>query len=474
MRSPKIVFCTTCKGRAQHVEQTLPQNLRDNRGSDAVFLVLDYCSSDHLAEYMYSNHLEDMDSGRVVFYQYKTEHSFRMAHAKNMSHRLGIREGGDILVNLDADNFTGEGFADYLKEAMSPTDSFMWSRMIPGVLARGISGRIVVTSDQFLCTGGYDEVYSTYSPDDKDFQARLRRLGYTPLEVDPRFLSAVRHNDKMRFSAYPEVRGKMTEDFHINQTNRVRNYGNAGCGTVWRNFDAVPIEIKPFPTRIFGIGMHKTATTSLHHAAEILGFSSGHWKNAHWAKAIWREMNTDGSSPTLEKCYALCDLPITLLYRKLDAAYPGSKFVLTVRDEASWLKSVRNHYSPEYNPQQPYWAADPFTDIIHTKLYGQSTFDAEICLRVYREHNAAVLEYFADRPNDLLVLHHTGEGKEWEKLCPFLNVSIPDVEYPKKNPSVVVPSKKAGFWGNIYSRFVACSKRLWQRVVRFITWLFGI
>ena len=28
--NPMIVFCTTCKGRAQHLEQTLPQNLADN------------------------------------------------------------------------------------------------------------------------------------------------------------------------------------------------------------------------------------------------------------------------------------------------------------------------------------------------------------------------------------------------------------------------------------------------------------
>ena len=45
-----------------------------------------------------------------------------MAHAKNMAHRLGIIEGADILCNLDADNFTGPGFASYIAEQMQAGD----------------------------------------------------------------------------------------------------------------------------------------------------------------------------------------------------------------------------------------------------------------------------------------------------------------------------------------------------------------
>ena len=51
-------------------------------------------------------------------------------------------------------------------------------------------------------TGGYDEVFSTWSPDDKDFNIRLNRLGYQGREIEHRFLDAVSHNDKMR-CAFP-------------------------------------------------------------------------------------------------------------------------------------------------------------------------------------------------------------------------------------------------------------------------------
>jgi len=433
-----IVFCTTCKGRTQHLERTLPKNLDDNKDyKDAKFVILDYNSSDNLVNYLKENHQKDIDSGRVVVYQYKEPVPFRMAHAKNMAHRCGILEGADILVNLDADNFTEPGFASYIAEQFNnEKDIFLWALMIKEEgnfrLSRGISGRIAVSRDAFINSGGYDEKYETYSPDDKDFNARLRRMGYTAKEIDRRFLKAVLHNDKMRFKEYKHVANvNIEEEFEINQVNRVVNHGQIGLGKVWRNFSAEPIELKTLPTRIFGIGMHKTATTSLNAAFNILGFKSGHWKTAHWAKAIWNEMNMLGSSSTLEKYYVLSDLPIPLLYEELDIAYPNSKFILTIRDEVDWLQSVKKHWSSSYNKFRHVWDTDPFTHKVHKLLYGQKGFDAEIFLKRYKKHNADVKEYFKNRPHDLLVMD-MDKGHGWPELCEFLDVPIPSVEYPNE------------------------------------------
>jgi len=272
--NPAIVFCTTCKNRTQHLEQTLPRNLADNNLPNSKFVVLDYNSEDHMARHVLSNFKEELESGKLVYYKYHKKHAFRMAHAKNMAHRLGIIEGGDILVNMDADNFTEPNFDQYLLDKFSSADGvFLWANMIKGVLPKGISGRIAVSKDAFLNAGGYDEKYDTYSPDDKDFKARLVRLEYTPLEIDTRYLNAIRHNDKMRFKEYPDAADADAEDFCIDQYNRVVNYGNIGCGTLSRNLDPTLFDIKPIPTRIFGIGMHKTATTSLHHAFVHLGYN---------------------------------------------------------------------------------------------------------------------------------------------------------------------------------------------------------
>jgi hypothetical protein len=334
-------------------------------------------------------------------------------------------------------------FAEWIARQFEGGDRiFLWSNMIRGVMPRGISGRIAVTRQAFLNAGGYSEKYDTWGPDDKDFNARLRRLGYGGREIEPMFLmEGVRHNDRLRFREYPEVKHSACEEtFTIDADTTIANFGKFGEGIVYRNFDLFnglfePIQLYPLPTRIFGIGMHKTATTSLHTALTRLGLDSAHWKNAHWAKAIYNEMTTVGRSATLEKNYALCDLPIPLLFRKLDRAYPGSKFILTVRDEAKWLQAVRDHWSYDYNIYRKSWDTDPFTHRLHTLLYGQRGFDAELFLARYRRHNAEVLEYFRDRQDDLTVMN-VDAGDGWPSLCKLLRQQIPAEPYPNIDPVV--------------------------------------
>jgi hypothetical protein len=177
--------------------------------------------------------------------------------------------------------------------------------------------------------------------------------------------------------------------------------------------------------------MQKTATTTLHHAFEILGFDSFHWGTGE-APLIWQEMNAFGRSNTLERWYALSDNPIPLLYRELDKAYPGSKFILTVRDEWDWLMSVERLWSYKHNPTRKLWDVYPFSNHIHTVLYGQRDFDTKVFLERYRRHNAEVKEYFKDRPNDLLVLDIPA-SHSWKLLCSFLGEPIPSVGFPWGN-----------------------------------------
>ena len=116
-------------------------------------------------------------------------------------------------------------------------------------------------------------------------------------------------------------------------------------------------------------------------------------------------MTVDGRSHTLERHYATSDFPIAILYKELDRAYPGSKFILTVRNADRWLASVRNHWSWEHNKYRQSWNTDCFTHRLHTEVYGRRTFDADIFVDRYCRHNADVCNYFAGRPDDFLVLN---------------------------------------------------------------------
>lgn len=433
----RIAFVTTCRNRTQHLRVTLPRNIADNTDyPNCVFVVLSYGDQPELDEFIWTCHAADIYSGKLVYYRNLDPAVFKMSHAKNQAHRAGILEGADILVSLDADNFTGPGFASYVAEQFSEERVFLWAVMIKGVLPRGINGRIAVSRNAFLCLGGYDEKFEAWSGEDKDFNLRLVRSGYIGKPIDPRFLNAIPHTDKMRFREYRKAGLKdyydQPEDWFLSEATIV-NYGKFGCGTVFRSFSPEPIELAPIPTRVFGIGMHKTATTSLHMAMEILGFDSGHWKSAHWAKTIWREMNTTGKSPTLERTYHLCDLPIPLLMRHLDTAYPGSKFILTMLEEETWLRAAEKHWDVRCNPHRARWDNDPFTNRIHEVLYGTREFSKDVFLARYRRHNNDVMDYFQGRSNDLLIME-MNKGAGWSELCGFLGKPVPSVPYPHGNP----------------------------------------
>lgn len=429
----KVAFCTTVKNRLQHLQKTLPTNLADNAGdSNHKFIILNYGSTDELEWYLKTNHGSEIESGRIVVYKFETD-VFQMGHAKNMAHRCGILEGCEILVNLDADNFTGEGFAQHIHETWEE-GIFRWAGVVKGQgrKLRGTSGRIAVSASDFIKTGGYDEKYKTYSPDDKDFTARLTALGLRAIEFDRRYLEAVPHSNGMRFREWPECNPGEYEEFEIEIESVTVNFGKFGCGVVVRNFvEDLEIEIAPLPTRIFGIGMHKTATTSLHHALKILGFDSAHWKTPRWARSIWDQMNAHGRSTTLEKSYALSDLPIPLLFKQLDKAYPGSKFILTTRRDSLWLASALRHWERGMNPWRDSWNKDAFTHRIHTALYGSRFPSPDVMLERYQSHNREVLKYFRDRPNDLCILE-MDNGAGWKELCRFFGKPVPNVPYPRR------------------------------------------
>lgn len=439
----RIAFVTTCKGRVNHLSLTLPQNLRD-RGEhrDSVFVVLDYNDSEGLSDYIQREHAADLDAGTLVYYRTDEPERFRMAHAKNMAHRCGLREGAWVLVNLDADNWTGEGFAQYI------TDKFLAAREDreaiflgtrgnhrgPGDLVQvktppGCFGRIAVTADAFRHSGGYDQVFSGWSPDDKDFAQRLPNLGYSWRQIRPTFLSAIKHGAGLRFREYGSEQTSFDElgTLKTRSELRIANAGNIGAGVVRRNFAAEPIEIKRIPTRIFGIGLHKTGTTSLAQAFRILGFDAAHWESPHWARYIWTEMLETGRSRTLEMHYALTDLPIPLLYKELDRAYPGSKFILTVRDEDAWLNSIAVHWKAMRRD----WDNDVFSNEAHRALYGTTEFDEQIFRNRYRRHNAEVEAHFRGR-SDFMRLD-IGRSDDMRELCRFLDLPPMNKRFPHRH-----------------------------------------
>ena len=161
--------------------------------------------------------------------------------------------------------------------------------------------------------------------------------------------------------------------------------------------------------KIFGIGLTRTGTTSLTEALRILGYSAKHLPMSYH---------------DIENYDASTDTAVAARFPILDIFYPNSKFILTTRDKYNWIDSaaslVRNH-------NDPLWLLES-----RAILYKTIVFDRNKFLDAYDNYHDFVTNYFKNRPNDLLVLYLNDTNK-WDKLCNFLNKSIPNVEYPYLN-----------------------------------------
>jgi hypothetical protein len=188
--------------------------------------------------------------------------------------------------------------------------------------------------------------------------------------------------------------------------------------------------MNPSEPKIFGIGLSKTGTSSLDAALNELGISSIHFP---CDQTTYRELSEGNYRLSILNSYrAATDISVSPFYPQLDREYPGGKFILTVRDIESWLDSVSAHWDFMWK-----WAPHErrfrkFLEFITACVYGAHKYHRERFIYVYQQHEKRVREYFADRPDDLLVLDICA-GDGWEPLCSFLKVPVPSQPFPFAN-----------------------------------------
>jgi hypothetical protein len=172
--------------------------------------------------------------------------------------------------------------------------------------------------------------------------------------------------------------------------------------------------------KIFCLGLSKTGTNSLTSALNILGFRAVHW---HYTRKVF-DYHDDGIKIHYDKFIdydAFADTPIARIYPELDKRFPGSKFILTIRDGSKWAESFRSQFENGIS--------DEFEARLHMDLYGTDSYDHDLCVAAFDKHTRNIKQYFEGREEDLLIINLT-EGDGWEKLCKFLGKAVPDVEFP--------------------------------------------
>jgi len=180
---------------------------------------------------------------------------------------------------------------------------------------------------------------------------------------------------------------------------------------------------------------NKTGTMSLAKVMRLQGFTFGNQRQAellfdYWVKRDFRRI--------IRYCHTtefFQDVPFSYPYTfiVMDQAFPGSKFILMVRDSAEeWYESlIRFHGKLWGNGNVPPTAEDlknatytykgsPYHARFRVhNVKEDDPYNKEILIDYYNTHNKNVLDYFRHRPDDLLVIN-LKNSEDYNIFCRFI------------------------------------------------------
>ena len=164
-------------------------------------------------------------------------------------------------------------------------------------------------------------------------------------------------------------------------------------------------------TKIFIIGLPRTATTSVCLAMLGLGYKTAH--NAY-------------TQHTFSEAQVLADTPIFCDYQQLDRQFPNSKFIYLTREMKYWLPSIKQllqrmivnlqRNDGGFNPHLKRCYHDVFSPLTSDNIE-QDTFLSHC----YQRHQQGVLQYFQNRHNDLLTID-VSKPQSYAQLLAFLAI----------------------------------------------------
>ena len=161
---------------------------------------------------------------------------------KNLANCLAT---GDVLVNLDGDNFTGVGYAKKIEEFFNNDPKIVIRT--PKRASVDLWGRVVLRREDFHAVRGNDELFHGWGYDDVDIVDRAhRQLKLRVVDYLHPGSHAIPHpdNERIRF-----VKGKVSRH-GLNQENmaiaRARKVGQVinpngyGAASVFKNLEQEP------------------------------------------------------------------------------------------------------------------------------------------------------------------------------------------------------------------------------------------
>lgn len=200
--------------------------------------------------------------------------------------------------------------------------------------------------------------------------------------------------------------------------------------------------------KIFCIGANKTGTTSIGALLEKIGYSLAPQIPVERLLDEWALRDFKKIVRFCGKYDAFQDVPFCLdfTFQAMDAAFPNSKFILTVRNSPEeWFDSYtrftrkllggRDEKCRENLATLSYNYEGFFLKSLDL-IYGKNTnpFDRHVYIQAYQSYNAQVTSYFAHQPEKLLVCNLADDETE-ANLSRFLNIPLDKIQIPHLNSS---------------------------------------
>lgn len=154
--------------------------------------------------------------------------------------------------------------------------------------------------------------------------------------------------------------------------------------------------------KVFAIGFNKCGTTSLHSLFSNLGLPSYHGED-------WRECTNFKLLDAFD-CFS-DGIPADLAV--LDSRYSNAKFILQLRDARSWVYSRLGHIAREKK-------RDEFRGHLE---WDETSGAVEAWIRKRNDYHLYVLDYFKNRPEDLLLVNFISDSSAATKVANFLGYS---------------------------------------------------
>jgi hypothetical protein len=191
-------------------------------------------------------------------------------------------------------------------------------------------------------------------------------------------------------------------------------------------------------SKVFCIGMNKTGTTSLKAALAEFGYKVGNQPDAERLLPNYLQGNFEPIINYCKTANAFQDIPFsyTETFPYLDKAYPGSKFILTIRDNADeWYNSLTRFHAKIFNTTDKKpptakqlkdkldyrgrnWFYKSIVEAFQTD--DQNPYNEKVLKTYYDNHIKVIESYFDNRPNDLLKIN-IKDTNSYARLASFLS-----------------------------------------------------